>query len=199
MGGGTKTRVLTCPYCKEEFLQPHQTTRAFCGVREECITAGLMDKIKSLTVQDGDHEVWTGMVTTGYNIPRIDLHLPGSRRVSRRVVDFLTEQRDGKVYRNLQRLCEREGCINLDHYMVGIAPPHSLSIKAHLPLEPLLSIIESRPDLALKLNSVLRNGKRRGYFTVTQVDQLCCDWLDCNPSLIYGDLFFTAGTEEEAA
>lgn len=188
-----------CGYCGGRYEKAPQARRDFCS-DPGCVERGVLDRVHALIVPEGEHQLWQGKVTWEHQVPHFEL-MVDRKRHHYRVVHLLIKERTGKApgAKYVARTCDEGRCVALEHHMLTAKAPYALTIDAELPLEPLLSLLESRADLRGTHNSIIRHVKAKGFWTVSQVDAICCDHLNVHPTTIYGDLFWTAGTEEIAA
>lgn len=146
----------------------------------------------------GDCEVWLGPTQSKGGSPIVTLRWE-RKRVDYRVLalrDPDGELAKGRLYLNL---CGTPRCVVVEHHHVqigrkGQAP--SQQILAHLPVEPVDRYVrQNKIVLGQRNHKPLQSARKKGYFTVSGVDAFCIDVLGIHPVLLYGEEFYTAGSE----
>jgi hypothetical protein len=148
----------------------------------------------------------------------------GSNKLALRVLDVADHLENGTpldeaaTYRRWRNLCGEPRCVALAHHETTDNPrtpvrvrPEML-IRAKLPAAPLLRRVELRereeealganPIEALQfkgsrgnaLQTAIDHARKTGWVTVSAADQICIDYLNVHPFEVYGDLFYTAGS-----
>jgi hypothetical protein len=189
-------------------IQPH------CD-EPDCVLAWGLAYIRDNIRVDGDHHIWVGQVDSKHKTPQWApsfVNEDGSRsKRSFRVLDALFKEATGEEHRGhpYKNLCGNRKCVNLEHNEpVYSASPYinrpSLTIKAKLPAEPLLRELDRQRNLGIAedfpnkhRHDIIGKARKTGVITVTQADTICIDYLHMHPAELYGDLFFTVGTEPE--
>jgi hypothetical protein len=123
-----------------------------------------------------------------------------------RVADLISEVEKGYSSRGDKRTntCGNAKCVNPDHNPPTCGIQH---IPYRLPSAPLIRAMKKRASLVherdkklySRMMSYMDTGLKRGDYSVSDVDKICCDILRIHPTAVYGDLFFTIGTEKESA
>lgn len=196
-----KHRTHICEVCGGTIPARGRANR-FCQT-DACITEFARRRAWERTEKVGDCEVWQGPVQSKGATPIVTLRF-NNRRRDFRVLQLRDPDPERATYRRYINSCGTPRCVNLDHHYIQIGrnlPSPQLRILARLPVEPMNEYLSRNPGVVVgpRSHKPLQQARKKGFFTVTGADAFCIDVLGVHPTAVFGDLFYTAGSEESDA
>lgn len=190
----TDVKPKSCVVCTDRL--PKGRSAVHCRT-VECSHGYARKRAYENVTRVGECDVWTGTLRKG-GIAWLDVRVANGKRHYFRVVDVrngeLDPDRDGK-WRRYEKTCTTVGCVSVEHHTLQATPVRVLAraITNKLSAEPLLRACEGREGAQPQwVRTVLHRGRERGVVTVTEVDEVCCTFLNRHPYELYGEDFYTA-------